>query len=202
MNTARVWLFRILVAIGAAGFVVSFFQPWWIAHTESTAAGIHDVIIHPYGLDGGGLEGYFKLLPGGGAEVAVPQWLIIMIWVFFGVALAALLLGIIFNKRTIPLFGKKLNISRWCVGLVGLVYIIVCVAAVLFAMPKVAALGIPFVGNAWVHVGEFAMWKIELDATAWIPWGYWLAIGTGVYLIVIAILRNKIVGKSEVRAEA
>lgn len=197
MNTARVWIFRALVLIGIAAFAYSFFQPWWIAHTESSVAGIHDVIIHPYGLDGGGLEGYFALLPGGGAEVSVPAFLIIFIWVFFGVALAALLLGIIFNKGTIPLFGKRLNISRWAVGLVGIVYILVCVAAMLFAMPKVAALGMPFVGNAWVHVGEFAMWKIELDVTAWIPFGYWLAIGTGVYLILIALLRNKIVGKSE-----
>lgn len=197
MNTARVWIFRALVLIGAATFVISFFQPWWIAHTESSVAGIHDVVIHPYGLDAGGLEGYFTLLPGGGVEVAVPAFLIIIIWVFFGAALAAMLLGIIFNKATIPLFGKRLNISRWAVGLVGLIYIVVCIAAVLFAMPKIAALNIPFTGSAFVHVGEFAMWKIELDVTAWIPFGYWLAIGTGVYLIAIALLRNKIVGKSE-----
>jgi hypothetical protein len=196
MNTARVWIFRALVLIGIAAFVYSFFQPWWIAHTESSVAGINDVIIHPYGLEAGSLAGYFKLLPGGGAEVAVPQLLIIVIWIFFGAALAALLLGIIFNKATIPLFGKRLNISRWAVGIVGLIYIVVCVAAMLFAMPKVAALNMPFVGSDWVHVGEFAMWKIELDVTAWIPFGYWLAVGTGVYLILLSIFRNKIVGKS------
>jgi hypothetical protein len=196
MNTARVWIFRALVLIGAAGFVYSFFQPWWIAHCESTVAGIHDVVIHPYGLDAGGLEGYFTLLPDP-SVVEVPQLLIIVIWIFFGATLAAMLLGIIFNKATLPVFGKRLNVSRWTVGVVGLIYIVVCVAAMLFAMPKIAALGMPFVGDAWVHLGDFAMWKIELDVTAWIPFGYWLAIGTGVYLIVIALLRNKIVGKSE-----
>ena len=196
MNTARVWIFRALVLIGAASFVYSFFQPWWIAETDSVAAGKHDVIIHPYGLDAGGLEGYFKLLPGGGVEVAVPQLLLIVIWIFFGVACAALLMAIIFNKASIPLFGKRLNISRWAAGLVGLVYIVVCIAAMLFAMPKVAALNIPFTGSAFVYIGDFGMWKIELDVNSYIPFGYWLAVGTGVYLLVIALLRNVIVGKS------
>jgi hypothetical protein len=185
-----------LVLIGLGTFVYSFFQPWWIAHTTSPAAGIHDVIIHPYGLDAGGLEGYFSQLPSG-ADVSVPAFLIIVIWIFFGVAIAALLMGIIFNKASIPLFGKRLNISRWAVGLVGLVYIIVCVAAVLFAMPKVASLHIPFIGHEFVYVGEYGMFKIELDVVSWIPFGYWLAVGTGVYLVVIALLRNKIIGKSE-----
>ncbi|MDD4924202.1 MAG: hypothetical protein PHF74_05140 [Dehalococcoidales bacterium] len=196
MNTARIWIFRALVLIGLGTFVYSFFQPWWIAETKSAVAGNHNVIIHPYGLDGGGLEGYFALLPGGGVEVAVPQFLIIVIWIFFGAAIAALLLGMIFNKASIPLFGKRLNISRWAVGLVGLVYIVVCVAAVLFAMPKIALLHIPFTGTAFVYVGSFGMWSIELDVTAYIPFGYWLAIGTGVYLVVLAFLRNKIIGKS------
>ena len=196
MNTARVWIFRALVLIGAATFVYSFFQPWWIAHTSSPESGIHDVIIHPYGLDPGGLGGYFSQLPAG-ADVSVPGFLIIIIWVFFGAALAAMLLGIIFNKATLPVLGKRLNISRWAVGLVGLMYIIVCVSAMLFAMPKIAALHIPFIGHEFVYVGTFGMFKIELDVVSSIPFGYWLAIGTGVFLILIALLRNKIVGKSE-----
>ncbi len=197
MNTARVWIFRALVLIGAAGFVYSFFQPWWIAHCESSVAGIHDVIVHPYGLDGGGLEGYFTLMPGGGVEVSVPTFLIIIIWVFFGAALAALALAMIFNKATLPILGKRLNISRWATGLVGLLYIIVAVAGMTFAYTKIAALGMPFVGDAWVHIGEFAMWKIELDVNASLGIGLYVAGATGIYLLVIALLRNKIVGKSE-----
>ena len=196
MNTARVWIFRALVLIGAAAFVYSFFAPWWIAHCESAVAGIHDVIVHPYGLDGGGLEGYFKLMPGGGAEVAVPGWLLTMIWIFFGAACAALLMALVFNKATLPLFGKRLNISRWAVGLVGLLYIVVCGAGMLFAYTKITALTLPFTGNAWVNLGHFAMWNIELDVTAWIPFGYYLACGTGVFLLLLGIFRNKIVGKS------
>jgi hypothetical protein len=197
MNTARLWIFRALVLIGAAAFVFSFFQPWWIAHCESAVAGIHDVVVHPFGLDGGGLEGYFKLLPGGGVEVSVPTFLLIIVWVFFGVACAALLMSMIFNKAALPLFGKKLNISRWAVGLVGLVYIIVIVAGMIFAYTKIAALNMPFIGNAWVDVGEFAMWHIELDVTASLGIGLFVAVATGIYLLVLALLRNKIIGKSE-----
>ena len=196
MNTARVWIFRALVLVGAVAFVYSFFSPWWIAHCVSSAAGIHDVIVHPYGLDDGGLGGYFKLMPDGGAEVAVPVWLITLIWIFFGVACAALVMAIVFNKTTIPLFGKRLNISRWAVGLVGFVYIIVCIAGIVFAYSKVTALTLPFVGNAWVNLGQFAMWSIELDVTSWIPFGYYLACGSGVFLLLLGIFRNKIVGES------
>lgn len=196
MNTARVWIFRALVLIGAGTFVYSFFAPWWIARCSSAVAGDGDVIVHPYGLDDGGFGGYFELMPGHGSEVAVPDWLIILIWVFFGAALLGLLLGIIFNKKTIPLFGKNLNISRWAVGLVGILYLLVAGAGMAFAYSKINALGLPFIGNAWVDLGSFAMWKIELDVTAWIPFGYYLALGTGVYLLLLGIFRNLIVGKS------
>ena len=54
MNTARVWIFRALVLIGAGTFVYSFFAPWWIARCSSAVAGDGDVIVHPYGLDDGG----------------------------------------------------------------------------------------------------------------------------------------------------
>ena len=90
-----------------------------------------------------------------------------------------------------------MNISRWAVGLVGLVYLIVTASGMFFAYTKIAALNMPFIGEAWVHIGEFAMWKIELEVIASLGIGLYMAAATCIYLIVIALLRNKIVGKSE-----
>ena len=146
MLNGRIWLFRFLVLAAGALLVVTWFMPWWLCHVESAAAGIHDVIIHPYGLDGGGLEGYFELMPGGGKEVELPGFLIPLLWVYLGLVVLALILSIIFKDKNIRLLGKELNISRWLIGIVGFSYIVVLLIAFFFAKSKVDAMGIPFSG--------------------------------------------------------
>ena len=195
MGNGRVWLFRFLVLALGALLVVTWFMPWWLCHVESNEAGTHDVIIHPYGLDGGGLEGYFALMPKGGAEVELPGFLIPLMWVYLGLVILALLIAMILKNRSLRLFGKEFNISRWLLGIVGLSYIAVCVIALLFAKSKVTAIGIPFTGQeSGVNIGKFAMWDVYIDADSSLQIGYYLAYAAGGGLLLLALLRNKIIG--------
>jgi hypothetical protein len=197
MGNGRVWLFRFLVLALGALLVVTWFMPWWTCYVEGEGVTASTVVIHPYGLDGGGLTGYFELMPEGGTEVEVPGILIAALWVYFGLAGAALLLGLIFNNKTLRLFGKELNISRWLVGIVGFSYILVAVIAYFFAKSKVDALGIPFSGEAFnVNLGKFAMWDIIINTDAGLRIGYFLTFVAGGGLLLLGLLRNKIVGNS------
>lgn len=196
MGNGRAWLFRFLVLAIGALLVVTWFMPWWVCHVESNEAGIHDVAIHPYGLDPGGLEGYFSLMPKGGKEVEVPGFLPPLMWTYLGLVILALLLGILFKEKNIRLLGKELNISRWLIGIVGFSYIAVVVIAVVFTMSKLEPLGIPFSGTAMVNIGKFAMWDIIFDAESSLKIGYWLACAVGPLLIILALLRNRIMGRA------
>jgi hypothetical protein len=195
MNKARVWLFSGLVIILAALLAYTFFQPWWLCHVESSAAGIHDVRVFPYGLDGGGLEGYFTLMPKGGAEVAMPSWFTPAMYVYLGLAVAALLVGAFFRNKNIKLFGKTLNLSRWLIGLVGFSFLAVCIIAVIMIKVRNEAMGLPFLGaKNGIDLGQFAMWHIILDAKSSLQIGFWIACAVGPLLMAVALLKNKIIG--------
>ncbi len=195
MNKARVWLFSGLVIILAGLLAFTFFQPWWVCHVESSAAGIHDVTVYPYGLDGGGLEGYFKLMPEGGKEVAMPAWFTPAMYVYLGLALAALLVGAFLRNKNIKVFGRTINLSRWLILIVGISYIIVVIAAVVMVKVRNEAMGLPFLGaKVGIDLGQFAMWHIVLDATASLQIGFWLACAVGPLLVAVALLKNKIIG--------
>ncbi len=194
MSTTRVWLFRVLVLLAIGLLVFSWFQPWWLAHCVADVTGAHDVTVHPYGLDGGGLEGYFELMPEGGTEVAMPGWFAPLMWIYLGLVIAAVLIGIIFLRKNVTLFGRELNLSRWLIGIAGFSYLLVAVLAITVAYIRVGAMDLPFIGNEWVNLGHFGMWTIELDVTASIPFGYWLAVAAGPLLMLLAIFRNKLIG--------
>jgi hypothetical protein len=197
MSNARLWLFRFLVLIGIAGLAVTWVLPWWTSYIEGNMFGTHTVAVHPTGLDGGGMEGYFAEMPQGGSEVAMPVWFTPAMWVFFGLLILALLAALWYSNRNkqVGLLGKKFNLSSLILSLGGVAYTFLVILAIVIAWVRVTALTIPFIGESYVNLGEYKLWYIEFVAHSNIRFAYWLALATGLFLVLLAFLRNKLVSR-------
>jgi hypothetical protein len=188
MNRTRSWIYRILIVLGVGLMIISWLLPWWGANIESLMLD-NAVVIHPYGLDASKMTGYASYIRG--AEM--PGWFALCMWTYLGLAIAALLAGAFLKNKDINLFGKKLNLSRWLIGIVGFSYAVVVIVAYVYATMRVQDFGLDsLVGRKWVQAGGIA-------ETSWISSslkiGYWLACGTGLYFIILALFQNKIMGK-------
>jgi dolichyl-phosphate-mannose--protein O-mannosyl transferase len=113
-------------------------------------------------------------------------------WTYFGLAIAVLLIGVFSKNKDIYLFGRKFNLSRWLIGIVGFSYIVVVICAVVIMSIRINAIGgLSLLGKSYAAMGNLeASW---VDARL-LP-GYYLACCVGPLLILIALLRNKIKGK-------
>jgi hypothetical protein len=166
--------------------LISWFLPWWRCEVEELQLP-SAVVIHPYGLYlDPSVAPYLKW-------AALPGWFGPAVWTYLGLAIAALLISVIFMKKNIKLFGKEINLSRWLVGLVGFSYIVTVILAVVIASAKMSVAGMSLLGRIFVSMGSMmaSSW-----AEGFLLFGYWLACGVGIYLFILALLRNKILGKS------
>jgi len=186
MSNSRVWLFRGLVIVAAGLLLLSWFLNWWSADIETVS--IKDaIVIHPYGLvDKTGIS----ILIG----VTMPSFFTPLMWTYLGLVVAALLIGAWLKDKNVSLFRRKFNLSRWLVGIVGFSYIVVVVLAVIVAAIKTGEVGgLHLLGRTFIRYSkDFQSW---VDAK--LLFGYWLACGVGPLLIVLALLRNKIIGRTK-----
>jgi hypothetical protein len=196
MGTTRAWLFRVLVVLCLALLVFAFLQPWWEADVDAGMGGVFHVAIYPYGLDDSEFVGFYPNMPNQGAEVAMPVWFTPVMWVYLGLVIAATLIAVVFLKKNMTIFGRTLNISRWLIGIIGFSFIVVAIAAIVVINMRTAAMNIPLTGHEVVNIGHYAMWSLIMDVNAYIDMGFWLACATGPVLLILALLKNVIIGKS------
>lgn len=191
MSSFRVWLFRGLVIIAAGLMLLSWLRPWWICTVDAMYMLNQGLIkIRPWGLEHnlGSFAGWVT-----GSDM--PVWFAPFMWLYLGVCIAALLFAAWIKDKVIRLIGRNFNLSRLIIGAVGISYIIVPVIAFVYAKMQSAEFGANFLGYTYLqvdpHTGGFA------DLNASLQWGYWLTYVVGLILIALALLRNKILGKSE-----
>lgn len=184
MTGSRVWLFRILILLGIAGIIISWFLPWWSLDIESFFKP-EAIIIHPYGL-----EDTTNLA--GALNVGLPGFFAPLIWIYFGLVITALVIAAIFMKKDITLFGKKLNLSRWIIGIAGFSYLVVPIVAVIVAAIMTGDIdGLPLIKRYYITMGGGMLSWVQ----GHLRFGYWLALSIGPFLMAIALFRNKIIGK-------
>ena len=186
MGSLRVWLFRISVLAVAGLMLLSWFMPWWSCDIE--ALFVEDAaIIHPYGLEvNQTVTGYLEKFS------EMPGYFAPLIWLYLGLFLSAILIGVWIKDKSIGLFGRQFNLSKLIIGIAGFSYILVVVLAMVIAAIRTGEAGLDLLGRTFVVMGtEEASW-----ISARLLWGYWLACAVGPILIVLALLRNKIVGKA------
>lgn len=193
MSNLRFWIFRVLVLAGAGFMLVTWFMPWWSAWVAEIE--VDAVIIHPWALESRVPTEYGYLLLG--AETAMPGWFAPFMFTYLGLCIAALLFSLFASQKRVGLGKFRLSLPQAIIGSVGLSYIVIVAAAVItIAMRAGDFYDAPLIGRIYVVAEFFESTVVKTN----LLFGYWLACAVGPLLIILAILRNKIIGKPKLIA--
>jgi hypothetical protein len=118
-------------------------------------------------------------------------------WAYLGIVIAALLFSLWAKDKDIRIWKAGFKLPSLIIGVAGFSYIVVLVTAAIVATIKTGeVLDMQLIGTTAIALeggtGEAgSSGFIVADARL----GYWLAWGAGTLLILLALLRNKIIGK-------
>lgn len=188
----RTAIFDVLTLAGGGLFLYAWFQPWWTAYiVELKEIGI---AIFPYAMViGTSLLDYPQWLIG--AEM--PAWFFRLMWVYLACTMVALVFSLIASEKSKIGLGKfKVSLPKALVGGVGLsyiVFVVVCVTVIAIRAPQFY--NAPLQGSIFVRMAEHEG-NAQSFVNTGLQFGYWLACAAGPFLVALALLRDKIVGKS------
>lgn len=193
-TTVRGWIFRILVLLVGALLVYTWFQPWWTAYVETLSETA--VIIHPYGFESLAPPEYQYLMRG--AADKMPGWFTPFMWTYMVLAAATLLLSLFASSSKGISLGKfRMSLPTLLVAGVGFSFVIVALAAYLtISINCQEMFGMAINGQIYIEVlNKEASW-----VTGSLESGFWMACVVGPALLILAVLRRVIVGKSQAGA--
>jgi hypothetical protein len=191
MVSLRPWLFRILVACAAGLIVTSAIMPWWTASIVSEQVGdMGTVYLYQYGIP--------RVLHTELIGEVTPFYQTVLSLIYIAVIVGLILFSI-------WLRGRK---GRWLLGGVGLTYIAYAAIAVVWIAIRTGDLGTSLgdVGTELSLQGqsiiEFLVGDVVIFFTidASLRFGFYLACAAGFTCVVLALLRDKIVGKPKLGA--
>jgi hypothetical protein len=184
----RVWLFRFLVLVATGYLLVTWFMPWWQAFVLSLEINSVAVVVRPWTLENYVPADYAYMVIG--AEM--PVWFAPLMWIYLGLCIAALLFSLFAREKRVGLGKFRLSLPQALIGGVGLSYIvIVALAVTVIAIRAADFYGASVSGSIVMAISEFEKSNVETSLLL----GYWLACGVGPLLILLALFRNKIIGK-------
>jgi len=188
MSNFRTWVFRILVLVGAGLMLYTWFQPWWQAHI--VALNVYGVTIFPYGMEVN-LDGHEAWLKG--ADEVMPGWFTPFMWVYLGLCIIALLFSLFASSEKRIGMGKlSLSLPQALISGVGLSYVIVVISAVItIAMNAPNFYDAPLVGSITVFISQ----EETSTVTTALQFGYWLACGVGLFLVILSLIRNRLLAR-------
>lgn len=191
-GTARrgsgVWIFRVLLVAGAAFMVYSWFAPWWSA-TIAALPGKDHLVMRPWGV-----QVVAQVKASGDQSLYLMPWIFApFMWTYLTVCMLALAASL-FVDRTISIGRIRLSLAVVLIGLVGLSYMAAVGIAYGVGELKAGWAGTNFIGTSSV---KNAMSGAKVKMVSDLQIGYWLALGAGAVLFVLALLRGLIVGKSK-----
>jgi hypothetical protein len=187
MGNSRVWIFRFLLLAVTGLLVYSWFQPWWQASIEMVADDA--AVIHPWGLETNMPADVMTFVRG----ADMPGWFAPAMFTYLGIVIVALLASLFIANKKIKLWKINVTLPGLLIGLSGFSYIVVVVLAVIVAAIRTGDYYyMKLLGNTLIDMGG----EIQANANGYLLTGYWLACAAGPLLILLALLRNKIIGKS------
>ncbi len=181
MVISRVWIFRGLVAIAAALMIASFIKPWWTAGLN-IVPWEDPMRIYSYGFRHSLTE-----LAAWVATDETPFYQTIFAFVYLSVS-------VLLVMSSTWLKGKK---GQLLLGTVGLIYIAyVLIAIYIVVSNRIGDYNMSLQGHSILSevAGDQA---VEADSS--LRFGYYLALASGFYIILLAMLRKFILGKQDVR---
>ena len=185
---AGVWIFRVLLVAGAAFMVYSWFSPWWSA-TVAGLPGKDQLVLRPWGV-----QVTAQVKASGSESLYSMPWIFApFMWTYLTVCMLALAASL-FVDRTISLGRIRLSLAVVLIGLVGLSYMAAVGISYGVGELKAGWAGAKFIGTSSV---KNAMTGIKVKMVSDLQIGYWLALGAGAVLFVLALLRGLFVGKSK-----
>jgi hypothetical protein len=189
MSAFRVWFFRVLIAASIALMIVGWIMDWWACQVFEIGT-MDVVVIHPWGLWMN--EDEIGLFTSRLAGADMPGWFGPIMWGYLCICIALLLFSMFAREKKVNLFGKvKINLPSLILICVGLSYILVVIIALVFAAIRTGDFfGLHLIGYTMIDAGE----PLISGAEANFKLGYWLSCAVGPVLIILALLRNKIIG--------
>ena len=181
MSISRVWIFRGLVAIAGILMIVSFIEPWWTAGLNIVA--FEDPMrIYSYGFR----HSLNELAPYVATD-ETPFYQTVLAFVFLGTSV----LLVMFSTW---LKGKKGQLLLGTVGLIYIAYVLIAIYVVV--TNRIGIYNMSLQGHSILSevAGDQA---VEADSS--LRFSYYLAIASGFYIILLAMLRKFILGKRDVR---
>lgn len=187
---ARVWIFHILLVASAAFMVYSWFAPWWVANV-AVVPGDDDLVLRPWGVQVRPMvranvdESLFSM--------PFPMVFAGFMWTYLAVCMLALAASF-FVDRPIAIGRFQLPLATVLIALVGLSYLAAVGLAYGIGELKANIAGTNFIGKSTFHEPQSDA-KIKLISELKI--GYWLALGAGGVLTVLALLRGLFVRRKK-----
>ncbi len=186
-----VWIFRVLLVAGAAFMVYTWFSPWWSAKVAVIPGDDH-LVLHPWGVEA--VAQVRANIDESAFEMPFPGVFAGFMWVYLAVCMLALAASLFVDKR-ISLGRIKVPLAVILIGLVGLSYMAAVGLALGIGELKAGWAGANFIGKSNVLEPQSGA-KIKMVSDLKI--GYWLALGAGAVLFVLAPLRGLFVRKPKV----
>lgn len=183
---AMAWIFRVLLVAAAAFMVYSWFQPWWSADV-AVVKGEFDMVLRPWGI-----EAVAQVRANADtAQFEMPAFFAPFMWVYLSLCMLALAASLFLNRR-ISIGPINVPVAVLLIGLVGLSYMSVLGIAYGLGTLRSEWAGANFIGKSTiVHAGTGNKVKMVSD----IMIGYWLALGAGGVLTLLALVRGLFIRK-------
>ncbi len=184
---ARAWLFRGLILIAAGLMVLTWFMPWWEANVVILQGA--NVVIHPWGLTNT-LDFFVTYIDG----ADMPGWFKYVMFAYLIIAVIALLSSAFLKNKTVKILRFKFTLPQLVILIVGISYIVVLVTAAIFAAIRTGDFwGMHLLGKTLIVIND-----LESEVIAGFLPGYYVAYAAGILMVILALLRNKITGKTAI----
>lgn len=178
---AGVWIFRILLIAGAAFMIYSWFAPWWSA-TVGGLPGKDHLVMRPWGV-----EVVAQVRANADASLySMPWFFQPFMWIYLTACMLALAASLVLT-RSLSIGRIRLPLAAVLIALVGLSYMAAVGIAYGVGELKAGWAGSKFIGKSTV---KNAMTGNSVKMVAELQIGYWLALGAGGVLFLLALLRG------------
>jgi hypothetical protein len=172
----KIWLYRLSVIVVCGLMLVSFLMPWWTTRISGTS---NYICIYGYGLRHNlqDLRNYIL-----SDETPISQ--IVLAWTYMTISISLIILSL----------WLKGNAGKWLMGVIGLIYLVYALLAIFVVVTgRLEELGLTLRGWSSFKGEEGAG-----DLYSSLRFGLYLAYITGTLCIILAMLRDIIMGKRKI----